>query len=51
VVRALTVLAKHHDRLPFEKIIGARYGLEEADKALADVEGLMVTKAIMEPFR
>ena len=51
VVRALNVLAKHHDRLPFERIIGARYGLEEADKALADVEGLMVTKAIMEPFR
>ena len=51
VVRALNVLAKHHDRLPFERIIGARYGLEEADKALADVEGLMVTKAIMEPGR
>ena len=51
VVRALNVLAKHHARLPFERIIGARYGLEEADKALADVEGLMVTKAIMEPFR
>ncbi len=49
VVRALTVLAKHHDRLPFEKIIGGRYGLEEADKALADVEALRVTKAIMVP--
>lgn len=51
VARALTVLAKHHDRLPFERIIGARYGLEEADKALADVEGLRVTKAIMDPWR
>lgn len=49
VVRALNVLSKHHDRLPFERIIGARYGLEEADKALADVEALRVTKAIMVP--
>lgn len=49
VVRALNVLAKHHDRLPFDQIIGARYSLEDADKALADVEALRVTKAIMVP--
>ncbi len=51
VARALNVLAKHHERLPFERIIGARYGLEEADQALKDVEGLHVTKAIIEPNR
>jgi L-iditol 2-dehydrogenase len=49
VVRALNVLAKHQEQLPFERIIGARYGLEEADQALKDVEGLHVTKAIIEP--
>jgi L-iditol 2-dehydrogenase len=51
VARALNVLAKHHERLPFERIIGARYGLEEADQALEDLEALRVTKAIIEPNR
>jgi len=49
VVRALRVLARHHERLPFEKIIGGRYGLDGADQALKDVEALNVTKAIIEP--
>jgi hypothetical protein len=35
--------------LPFADIIGARYGLEEAGKALKDVEDLRVTKAIIDP--
>jgi L-iditol 2-dehydrogenase len=51
LARALRVLAKHHARLPFERIIGARYSLEEADQALKDVEALKVTKAIIEPGR
>jgi len=45
--RALTLVAKHHARLPFARVIGARYGLGEAGKALADVESLRVTKAII----
>ena len=51
IVRALTILAKHRGRLPFSNVIGARYGLEEANQALADVAALKVTKAIIEPGR
>ena len=47
--RALKLLAKHHARLPFARVIGARYRLGEAGKALADVESLRVTKAIITP--
>ncbi len=47
--RALLTLAKHHERLPFASVIGARYGLDEADQALADVEALKVTKALITP--
>jgi len=32
-------------------VIGARYRLEEANQALADVAALKVTKAIIEPGR
>lgn len=49
LVRALELLAKHRDRLPFRDVIGARYGLDHADRALADVEALRVTKAIIDP--
>ena len=47
--RALYLLARHRDRLPFARIIGGRYRLEEAGRALADVESLSVTKAIIVP--
>jgi L-iditol 2-dehydrogenase len=47
--RALKLLAKHHARLPLAQVIGARYGLKDAGKALADVESLRVTKAIITP--
>ncbi len=49
VVRAILLLAKHRDRLPFHRVIGGRYRLEQADDALADVAALKVTKAIIEP--
>ena len=49
VVRALALLAKHNDRLSFARVIGGRYGLELAERALADVEALRVTKAIIVP--
>jgi len=51
IVRALRLLSKHCDRLPFSKVIGARYGLEQADQALEDVATLSVTKAVIEPNR
>lgn len=47
--RALKLLAKHHARLPFARVIGARYGLADANRALDDVERLRVTKAIITP--
>jgi L-iditol 2-dehydrogenase len=49
VVRALRMLAKHHERLPFADVIGGRYGLDQANEALDDVAELRVTKAIIEP--
>jgi L-iditol 2-dehydrogenase len=49
VARALTVFARHRERLPFQRVIGGRYRLEDADRALEDVEALRVTKAIMDP--
>lgn len=47
VSRALDLLARH--RLPFARVIGGEYGLEETGRALADVERLAVTKAIIVP--
>jgi len=49
VVRALKLLAKHRDRLPFSSVIGGRYGLQQLDRALADVAALRVTKAVVLP--
>jgi len=49
VVRGLTMLTKYRERLPFARVIGGRYGLEQAGQALADVEALKVTKAIIDP--
>ena len=47
VVRALTLLQKYE--MPFARVIGARYGLDETNRALADVAALDVTKAIIMP--
>lgn len=49
MVRALRLVARHHERMPFARIIGRRYPLEGANTALADVEALRVTKAIITP--
>ncbi len=49
VVRALRMLARHRDRLPFADVIGKRYGLDQANEALEDVAALRVTKAIIQP--
>jgi len=49
VARALYMLARHRDRLPFASVIGGRYPLEAAGKALADVAELRVTKAVIDP--
>lgn len=49
VVRALEMLSRHRERLPFRDVIGRRYGLEEAQEALGAVEALRVTKAVIVP--
>ncbi len=49
LTRALTLLARHRESLPFQNIVGRKYPLEEADQALADVEALRVTKALITP--
>jgi hypothetical protein len=48
-VRALALLARHREQLPFAEVIGARYTLQDAGRALADVEALRVTKAVIMP--
>jgi L-iditol 2-dehydrogenase len=49
VARALALLARRRERLPFADVIGGRYGLLDAGRALADVEALRVTKAVIHP--
>lgn len=49
LARALALFARHRERLPFRKMVGARYGLDRTDEALADVEALRVTKAVVDP--
>ena len=49
IVRALSMLAKYQERLPFRRMIGKRYGLGDANQALEDVATLRVTKAVVDP--
>jgi L-iditol 2-dehydrogenase len=49
VHRSLQLLSRHREALSLSRIIGGRYGLDEADRALADVEALRITKAIIAP--
>lgn len=48
-VRALRLLAKYRERLGFDRVIGGRYGLAQAEAALQDVASLRVTKAVIDP--
>ena len=47
--RGLRVLAKHGERYRWEEFVSGRYGLEEADRALADVREQRAVKAIIDP--
>jgi L-iditol 2-dehydrogenase len=49
LVRALRLLSRHRERLPFAEVIGARYPLERTQEALEDVAALRVTKALVVP--
>jgi Zn-dependent alcohol dehydrogenase len=43
------VLARHGDRIGWERMIGREYGLGEMNEALADVEAGRVVKAVVAP--
>jgi L-iditol 2-dehydrogenase len=47
--RAVHIAARHAGRVPWRDMIGARFGLEEANEALRAVEQRRVTKAIIVP--
>lgn len=49
--RAVALLARHGDAFEPERWIGGRYGLDELDAALDDVEAGRVVKAVVEPGR
>jgi L-iditol 2-dehydrogenase len=43
------ILARHGDRIGWERMIGRAYGLEETNEALADVAAGKVVKAVVNP--
>jgi L-iditol 2-dehydrogenase len=47
--RAVRVAARFGDRVPWREMIGARYGLEQANDALRAVAERQVTKAVIVP--
>jgi threonine dehydrogenase-like Zn-dependent dehydrogenase len=49
--RGIRVLARYGDRFGWEQMITRAYSLDEANQALADVEGLKVVKALIQPRR
>jgi threonine dehydrogenase-like Zn-dependent dehydrogenase len=49
--RGLRVLAKHGERYRWEEFVSGRYGLSEADRALADVREQRAVKAIIDPSK
>jgi L-iditol 2-dehydrogenase len=47
--RSVRVAARNADRVPWREMIGARYGLDDAGRALEAVAGRQVTKAVIVP--
>jgi L-iditol 2-dehydrogenase len=47
--RSIRLMSKHSQRLRWENLISRRYPLDEAERALNDVEELKVVKAVIEP--
>jgi threonine dehydrogenase-like Zn-dependent dehydrogenase len=47
--RALQILARHRDSLPWQQVVSAEYRLSEAERALRDVEERRVVKAVINP--
>ena len=49
--RGLRVLAKHGDRFRWEEFVSGRFGLAQADQALADVRAQRAVKAVIDPHQ
>jgi L-iditol 2-dehydrogenase len=49
--RMVGILARHGDRVGWERMIGRSYGLGEMNEALADVAAGRVVKAVVDPRR
>ena len=47
--RAVLMMARHRRRFPWASLVTREYRLEEASRALADMEGLRVVKALIRP--
>jgi threonine dehydrogenase-like Zn-dependent dehydrogenase len=47
--RAVHVAARHAQRIPWREMIGAKFGLAQANEALRAVERREVTKAVIDP--
>ena len=47
--RAVHVAARHAKRIPWREMIGAKYGLAQANEALRAVERREITKAVIDP--
>jgi D-arabinose 1-dehydrogenase-like Zn-dependent alcohol dehydrogenase len=47
--RALAVMARHHERLPWREMISARFGLDECNEGLAAMQERRVLKAAVVP--
>ena len=48
-VRAIRVLAEHHQRLPWRRIRARTYPLAAVNEALADAEAVGLPKALVQP--
>ncbi len=47
--RSLALMARHNDRFRWRDLVTREYPLEEAERALADMEKLAVVKAVLRP--
>src|SRR5262249_17538208 len=50
-LRALSLLERHGDRIPFRKIGARRYGLAELNAALQDAKAMRIPKALVDPWK
>ena len=51
VYRAVSVLARFGDRVPWDGLVSRAYSLDEVNEALDDVEARRVVKAVIVPGR